>query len=357
MTTCYHLDTLTPRQSRNFLYCFLFWSPEVHTQFFSYENLRIRSFNTSHSVCYYFLHFSSCPTIRLFPDNYLRLFWTWWSKSSPPPKIFYPVRLFSFSLRIKFTDNSTVLEFFKICSNAFRFRGTPSVHPSSFLPKMRVLLLRPSHVNLPIGEFLTTGELLLLHLPRIGELHFIASPMSSVPIDRGVCRDRGYSSTVLSKDRGVTYHRVAHPFLFRHPSRNSDKDDTDILPSLLLFCAYSRREMHPFPNKSELIPCYRTCPTWPCYCCSCLLSLMFTSHRLWTSVPPSPKYLPCYPRRTIYILNRTARPPPCFASIFPFCSFKTDCGLIYKPTFIDLHSPPCLNTLRYFSSFAMPICY
>lgn len=170
-----------------------------------------------------------------------------------------------------------------------------------------VLLLRPSHVNLPIGEFLTTGELLLLYLPRIGELHSIASPTSSNPTDRGVRRDRGDSSIVPSKDRGVAFHRAAHPFLFRHlsrnglytstskssdhidrgvrrdrgdsstvsskergfafhrvvhpllfrhPSRNSDKDDTDILPSLLFFCAYSRKEMHPFPNKSEPYPCY-----------------------------------------------------------------------------------------------------
>ena len=241
------------------------------------------------------------------PNTCLRLLWTRWSKSSPPSKIFNSVRLFSFSLRIQFTDNSTALELFKIYPNAFRFRGTPSVHPSSFLPKMMVLLLRPSHVNLPIGEFLTTGELLLLYLPRIGELHSIASPTSSNPTDRGVRRDRGDSSIVPSKDRGVAFHRAAHPFLFRHlsrnglytstskssdhidrgvrrdrgdsstvsskergfafhrvvhpllfrhPSRNSDKDDTDILPSLLFFCAYSRKEMHPFPNKSEPYPCY-----------------------------------------------------------------------------------------------------
>ena len=176
---------------------------------------------------------------------------------------------------------------------------------------------------LSIGEFVATGDILLLYFPRIGELHIIASLIR---------------------------------FYFRHPSRNSDKDNTAILPSLLFFCAYSRREMHPLPNKW-------TFPLLPnlshMAMLLMLMSPLFNVHfrsalNIRSSFPETPTLLLAAHHLYSIELHDRRR---AFASIFPFCSFKTDCGLIYKPTFIDLHSPPCLNTLRYFSSFAMPICY
>lgn len=197
------------------------------------------------------------------------------------------------------------------------------------------ILPRPNQVIISIGEFVATGEILLLYLPKRGDLHSIASFI------------RYYSAILLGIPIKTILTFCRHYYSF--------------VPTQEKKCTHS-------PTNPNLIPAIRTLSTLPNLSHMTMLLLLMSP--LFNVHYPSALNIHSSFSETPTLLLAQRRPIPIYIlsielhdrrrallRFFPFCSFKTDCGIIYKPTFIDLHSPPCLNTLRYFSSFAMPICY
>jgi len=218
-----------------------------------------------------------------------------------------------------------------------------------FPPKMRGLLLRPGQVILPIGEFVATGEILLLYLqkieeshilllylPRIGESYSIAPLISSYS-----AVFLGMVSILLRPTRVIIsigefvatgeilllylprIWEFDHPFLFRHPSRNSDQYDTDILihqsTVIIILLRLLKKRNASILRRLRILSLPPQLSNM-----NMLLLLMFPLPNV--SLPISIEYPFLLPRNTnpatrpaahhlIYILNRIARPPPCFTSI------------------------------------------